>query len=129
MKNRSLHHVAMNVRDLDRSVDFYTRAFGFRPVRSWGARPRAAMLDMGDGSLLEMFEQPDQAGREGSLIHIALVADDVDAAYAKAIAAGATERTTPRDVDLEAEERYPVRIAFVGGPDGEPIELFCERPE
>ena len=33
------------------------------------------------------------------------------------------------DVDPEAEERYPVRFAFVNGPDGEPIELFRERAE
>ena len=63
----------------------------------------------------------------GLLIHIALRADDVDAAYARAIETGAGEQTTPRDVDVEAEEPYPIRIAFVVGPDGEPVELFHER--
>lgn len=122
-----LHHVALNVADIDRSVDFYNRAFGMSIVRRWGDDPRAAMLDMGDGAILEMFEKPEAAGQQGALIHIALRTEDVDAAYEHALAEGAGEQTTPRDVDVQAEEPYPIRIAFVKGPDGEPVELFSER--
>jgi glyoxylase I family protein len=127
MSTKSLHHIAMNVSDIEKSIDFYTRAFDFSLVRRWGDANKAAMLDMGDGTILEMFERPAEVGKQGVLIHIALRADDVDAAYAKAIEAGAGEQTTPRDVDLQAEEPYPIRIAFVVGPDGEPVELFHER--
>jgi glyoxylase I family protein len=124
-----LHHVAMNVADIDRSIDFYLKAFDMTLIRRWGDSPKAAMLDIGDGAILELFERPEAAGREGALIHIALRTDDVDAAYAHALDAGATEQTTPRDVDLQAEAAYPIRIAFVKGPDGEPVELFTERSQ
>lgn len=117
----------MNVADIDRSIGFYREAFGFSLARRWGDSPRAAMLDMGDGTMLELFERPEGAGQAGSLLHIALHADDVDAAYAHALAHGAEEQTTPRDVDLQAEQPYPIRIAFVKGPDGESVELFHER--
>lgn len=117
----------MNVHDIERSIRFYTDAFGFTVVRRWGDAPRAAMLDMGDGSLLELFERPDAEQQDGRLLHIALHANDVNAGYERALAAGAKEQVTPRDVDLPTEEPYPVRIAFVVGPDGESVELFCER--
>ena len=121
-----IHHIAMNVREIDRSVMFYQQAFGFTRIRSWN-EGKAAMLDMGDGTILELFERPDAAGKAGSLLHIALRADDVDAAYEHALASGAGEETKPKDVDLQAESSYPIRIAFVKGPDGESIELFHER--
>ena len=126
-KKKGLHHVAMNVSDIDASIRFYTDALGCSLLRRWGDEPRGAMLDMGDGAILEMFERPAATHGEGTLLHIALRAEDVDAAYQTALNVGAQEQTTPRDIDLEAEEPYPIRMAFVKGPDGEPIELFCER--
>lgn len=122
-----LHHIAMNVTDIERSIDFYSRAFGFAPVRRWGDSPRAAMLNMGDGAILELFERPEANRGEGFLLHIALRSDDVDAAYAHALSCGAGERVAPKNIDIPAEHPFPVRIAFVTGPDGEPVELFHER--
>ena len=126
-KIKGLHHVAMNVTSLERSVSFYERAFGFTVMRKWGSPPSAAMLDIGDGAILELFERPAAPQQEGRLLHIAVRTDDVDAAYARAIDAGATEQTLPKDVDIPADPVFPVRLAFVKGPDGEPIELFYER--
>ena len=116
----------MNVTDIERSIGFYRDAFAFTLVRRWGASPRAAMLDMGDGSILELFERPQAVRLDGHLVHIALRSGDVDADYARALAAGAAELTAPKDVDIPADPVYPVRIAFVKGPDGEPVELFGE---
>ena len=53
--------------------------------------------------------------------------EDVDLAYARAMAAGAVSQTPPKDVDLPADPVFPVRLAFVEGPDGEVIEFFHER--
>ena len=74
--------IAMNVADIEKSIDFYRRAFGFETVRRWGEQPRAAMLDMGDGTLLEIFERPEASRGVGMLLHIAVRTDDVDAAFA-----------------------------------------------
>jgi glyoxylase I family protein len=122
-----VHHVAMNVADIERSISFYEEAFGFTLAHRWGGGSKAAMLDMGDGTMLELFERPDGAGQSGSLLHIALHSDDVDADYAHALASGATVQSEPTDVDIPAEPMFPVRIAFVKGPDGESVELFHER--
>lgn len=125
--DKGLHHIAMNVTDIERSIGFYRDAFGFTQIRRWGDATRAAMLDMGDGAILELFERPEAVRLDGHLVHIALRSADVDADYARALGAGAGEITAPKDVDIPAERPFPVRIAFVKGPDGEPVELFAER--
>ena len=33
---KGLHHVALTAADLQKTIDFYTRVFGFTVVRRWG---------------------------------------------------------------------------------------------
>ncbi len=122
-----LHHFALNVSDIERSIGFYETALGLRLARRWGESPQAAMLDLGDGSMLELFERPESAGVTGSYFHFALRTDDIDSAYAHAVQNGAEESVAPKDVDIPSDPPFPVRIAFVNGPDGESVELFQER--
>lgn len=123
------HHVALRVVDFDLSVRFY-RDLGFVPVRDWGESPkRAAMLDSGDGTVIEIFEggSPDTPS-EGRIIHFALRTSDCDAAQALAISAGAVETMAPKDVTIPSRPApLDVRISFVKSPSGELIEFFQER--
>ena len=123
------HHVAIRVADFDRSVAFY-QALGFEPVRDWGEAPkRAAMLDGGDGTVIEIFEGGSvEAPGEGRILHFALRASDCDAAHALALSAGAVETMAPKNVDIASRPApLPVRISFVRAPGGEIIEFFTER--
>ncbi|MCH8510026.1 MAG: VOC family protein [Kiritimatiellae bacterium] len=123
------HHVALRVVDFDTSITFYQK-LGFVPVRNWGETPkRAAMLDGGDGTVIEIFEggSPDVPS-EGRIIHFALRAKSCDAAHALALQSGAVETMAPKDVDIPTKPvPYPVRISFVKSPSGELIEFFQER--
>jgi len=121
------HHVAIRAVDFDRSVTFYTEALGCTRAYGWGSRDgRAAMMDIGSGDYIELFAggKPIDQHSNSPVIHFALRVDDVDAAFAKAVAAGAVVDMEPKDVDLQGEPVVRVRIAFVKGPDGEVIEFF-----
>ena len=123
------HHAALRVRDFDATLRLYQDGFGFVHRFGWGAGDsRAAMLDTGDGNYLEVFagsKRPlGEDAPEGALLHLALRTPDVDAAYARAIAAGARPQSTPQDVVLDGDSPVPVRLAFVVGLDGEVIEFF-----
>lgn len=122
------HHVAIRVRDFDRSVSFYQQALGFRMRVSWGEAPgRAIMLDTGDGNYLEIFERPDQAPatEEGQIMHLCLRCADVDGVIGRVRQAGCEVTVEPKDIILGVTPGpVPVRLAFFKGPDGEIIELF-----
>ena len=118
------HHVYMRVRDLEKSLKFYIEGLGFVERVSWGEGPqRMVLLDTGDGNYLEM-SQGEPADTDGAFLHVALRADDCDAALEAARAAGAEVTMEPRDVTLPSDPPIPVRIAFFKGPNGEVIELF-----
>ena len=120
------HHLAVAAADFDKSMAFYTEGLGMRPVAAWGeGDKRAALLDIGDGSHVELFANGTaQAQCCEKFIHFAIRTTDPDAAFANAIAAGAKEKMPPTTLDIPADPPLPVRIAFVYGPDGEVLEFF-----
>lgn len=129
MKTPGFHHVALRVRDFEATLRLYQDGFGFVRRFGWGEGDRrAAMLDTGDGNYLQVFAGSKRpAGEdapEGALMHLALRTPDVDAAYARATAAGARSQSAPQDVVIDGDSPVPVRLAFVIGLDGEVIEFF-----
>ncbi len=124
------HHIAIRTSDWDKSIAFYCDGLGFAPKIRWGAAPtRAIMLDTGDGNYLEVFEReqaPTLTG-EPNLLHLCFRADDCEAAYQTALAAGATDKTAPLVPGAFTELGLKTKIAFVVGPDGEIIEFFESR--
>lgn len=123
------HHAALNAKDFAKTVDFYVNGLGFKMVRDWSTPEKSAcMIDIGDGGLLEIFSGgDDEIYALEKWPHIAFSCDDPDAAYAAAIAAGAAPHIEPKDVTIQAEVPFPVRIAFVRGLNGELLEFFQEK--
>lgn len=129
IKNAGVHHIALKVRDYDRSFRFYTEALGFSLVLEWGeGDKRICMLDIGDGACLELFAGGADSQCAGMFIHLAVRTSDTDGAYAAAIAGGAETDKPPFDAELCGKQfTLPARIAFVKGFDGESLEFFCPK--
>lgn len=126
-----MHHLALYVKDFDKSYKFYTEGLGFVPVAGWGeGNGRAVMLDIGDGGRFEMFAGGPEAEQSNArFAHFAFATTDADAAYSNAIAAGAVSHIEPKDVDIPSNPVMKVRIAFVKGFDGEVLEFFQNRKD
>lgn len=124
------HHVAIRVKDWDRSMKFYTQGLGMTVRITWGEAPsRAVMLDAGSGDYLEMFERTKEEWKDAdaSILHFALRTRDCDAALDRARQAGAVVTMESKSLDIQSRPSVtPVRIAFCKGPDGEVIEFFQE---
>lgn len=124
MKSR-FYYAGIRVRDLKRSITFYTRAFGMK-VAARGTMPHGGkyvqLVTPGSRMRLELnwypkgsrFYVPFRKGEE--LDHLAFVVDDVRAAYKSLIRRGAKVA-----VDPEHSEGTEV---YVKDPDGVWIELL-----
>ena len=125
-------HMAIAAKDVDKSLTFY-KALGMKVYTQWGeGDSRIALLDTGNGDLIELFAKPDlntdkvATTADGNpFLHFAFSAQNVDEAYRIALEAGATPLKPPAELPLKA---HPIcltlRIAFVKGPSGEELEFF-----
>jgi glyoxylase I family protein len=120
------HHIAMKVKDLDASIQFYTKVMGFEVKHAWGeGEKRAVMIDTGKGNYIELFANgPSGLRPDGHWVHLALACTDTKSAIEKVRAAGYTVTMEPADIDIPASPVLPVRIGFFKGPDAELIEFF-----
>lgn len=128
VKGMGFHHIALKCKDIEKSLEMY-KALGMCEVVRWGEGDGlVVMLDLGDGSRIEMFANgSDDYSVNGKWQHFALSVDDVDAAYECALAAGFLPKTEPKSVPILATPSdITIRIAFVIGNDGEQVEFFKE---
>ena len=136
MAGQGFHHVAIRAIDFDATLKFYAEGLGCSVRLEFsvpGRIDRAAFLDMGDGRYIEVFSQaatmlvsegrrrrPDEEPTEGALLHFCFRVDDVEAAYSRALAAGAVARIA----SASPPQAVGGEMAFVTGPNGEVIEFL-----
>ena len=122
------HHIALMATDFEKSLAFY-KALGFREIVRWGDEIKTiAMLDIGDGSRIELFSNGGDAYPAcGKWAHFAVRVDDVEEAFNIAVKAGGVPKIYPKVVPLNSTPyKTSINIAFVYGPSGEELEFFKE---
>jgi len=98
--------VNIDVPDLARAIAFYTEAFGLIVTRRIGAEiaelsglpVKLYLLQKPEGSF-GAGKDPRRYGRHWTPVHLDVVVDDVEAALARAVAAGARAETEVRVYD------------------------------
>lgn len=123
-----LDHIFLSVSDLSRSLAFYTAAFqplGFTVRHDYDGKdgPPGHPDLKGFGARGRIFFWLREGVVEGRAVHVGLVAGstaEVDAAYAAAMAAGATDNGAP-GARLHYDARY--YAANVLDPDGYSLEF------
>lgn len=143
-----LHHISLFVSDLDASVQFYTAGLGLtlreefddiiglRSTHKFSFEVASVFLECGDGQYVELHPAGDgEMSPPGfPMNHLAFAVVDVDAAYGRALAAGAVPfgfslpdedwDGAPLDVIMSGDQPEPMRMAFLQGPSSELIELY-----
>jgi catechol 2,3-dioxygenase-like lactoylglutathione lyase family enzyme len=126
-------HVGLNVADLDAMTSWYCQALDLGVEFEFALDHvdfRGVMLHSPTGWRLELLQRegsvsglqaanPVDAALTRGFGHLALDVPDVDAAYEKLLAVGATDRMSPRP-----SPEPGVRMAYVADPEGNLVELL-----
>lgn len=123
-----MHHVALQTRDWNASLKLYRDVLGMEIIAEFGTPERKIILmDMGDGSHMELFQPMAETPVMGSpaandpVPHIALTTTDTKAATEIVREAGYEITVEPKTLDLD---HLTVTISFFKGPNGEVLEFF-----
>jgi uncharacterized glyoxalase superfamily protein PhnB len=123
------HQVNLYADDVGPGVAFYA-ALGFEETYRYAPAGEPLHVELRHGGLTigiaSVHAARDEHGlevsQEGAAMEIVLWCEDVDAAYAQALAAGATVMRDPHDF-----QNGRLRVGWVMDPLGNPLELVQER--
>lgn len=124
---KRLTHVAVRVKDIEKSIEFYESKLGFKHIRTQDMGfLKIAFISSGDGEpmieLTQFTAQIEGMETEG-FSHIGMFVDDVDAVYAASIANGAEWEGKPGRPGPGAPY-----MGFMIDPDGYRLEIM-ENPQ
>jgi lactoylglutathione lyase len=120
---RKVEHIGIQVRDLDRSIKFYSEVLGLtlhKRIRL-NETTELAFLPLGESEIELICKATEYTfAKEGIVHHLTFRVDNV---------AGILDHLRKHGVELIHEqplflEKLGARIAFFWGPDGEKLELF-----
>lgn len=117
----SLHHTHLFASDVDRSIAFWRDHFGAVVlVDAAFAGARNVFMRIGEGRL-HLYDQPPKHTGAGTVHHLGIETDELDALVGRLKAAG----VSVTDVRRHAEGDY----AMAEAPDGLLLELFQPHAE
>ena len=119
----AFNHFNFNVLDLGRSIEFYDKALGLKPVREKVAEDGSfKLVFLGDGVTDFTLELTYLKYRDGAYdlgegeYHLALQTDDMEASYAR-----------HKEMGCICYENPAMGIYFIEDPDGYWIEIIPKR--
>jgi lactoylglutathione lyase len=123
MNGNQISGFGINVADLDRSTEFYTRGLGLQEKGKYDLGHMHEVLIGADADAVSILLIKHTARTEAPDIgtgyeKIVLTCDDVAAVYERALAEGGTSQLEPRTI-----EQMGLTVAMVRDPDGYLIEL------
>ena len=125
---QALSHIAIRCTDLDRSVEFYRKVFGYDVFIDNRGQPGGyTVIGLLGGVAMELVKSsPSEAAlaaarddRGGGLGHscVALSVADIDSTHARLKAAGLTDSEGPEQIGQ-------VKVVFIRDPDGALLEFI-----
>ena len=129
MQLKGIHHIALNVKDLDRAERFYIDVLGFQVTHRFSKGLRHLMLETGNAAIalfeaseLEVKEAMNLLSEEGYL-HLAFEADHADfESVVKEL------QSKNIHIDSGPVKRGDGESIYFNDPDDNHLEIHCDNP-
>ena len=129
MQLKGIHHIALNVKDLDRAENFYTNVLGFQVTNRFSKGLRHLMLETGNAAIA-LFESPELEFKEAirllseeGYLHLALEADPAD--FENIIKELQSKNI---HIDNGPIKRGDGESIYFNDPDDNHLEIHCYNP-
>lgn len=129
MQLKGIHHIALNVKDLDRAEKFYTDVLGFQVTHRFSKGLRHLMLETGNAALalfeapkLEVKEAMNLLSEEGYL-HLAFEAEPTD--FKNIVTELQSKNIHIGDGPVKRGEGESI---YFNDPDHNHLEIHCDTP-
>jgi glyoxylase I family protein len=129
MQLKGIHHIAFNVKDLDRAESFYTDILGFQVTNRFSKGLRHLMLETGNAAIA-LFESPELEIKEAvnllseeGYMHLALEAEPAD--FEKIVKELKSKNI---HIDNGPVKRGDGESIYFNDPDNNHLEIHCDNP-
>ncbi len=130
MQLKGIHHIALNVKDLDRAERFYTDVLGFQVTHRFSKGLNHLMLETGNAAIA-LFEAPDLEVKEAmnllseeGYLHLAFEANPTD--FEKIVKELKDKNIT---IDSGPVKRGDGESVYFNDPDHNHLEIHCDNPK
>ncbi|EDP97254.1 VOC family protein [Kordia algicida OT-1] len=79
MHTFSFNHIALSVKDVDKSVVFYQKIFQFKEIENTASNSTTRWLAIGNGKQLHLIPRPDAEIKTNKAVHFALATPNFNA--------------------------------------------------
>ena len=72
----SFNHLALSVRDVDESVEFYQKVLGLKEIKNTASNSKTRWLSFAEGKQLHLIPRPNAEIKTNKAVHFALATAD-----------------------------------------------------
>ena len=123
MSTLSFNHLALSVKNVDASIEFYQRVLHLQEIENTASNSRTRWLSLGAGQQLHLIYRPEEEIIVTQSVHFALATDDIDSVIEHLVDLGIEYfdwSSTPNKIEVRSDGFQQI---YFQDPDGYWIEI------